>query len=156
MSSIVFSRIATVFAAFGFMLVAGSARAQFAECALPAAVPEFVFETILEEASFDFGDVSEKACNGIVKEGIKTCKAQVKAAAKCFDRALDTNYKIALKQCQELEDSEARADCKAGFKAERDDGKGDVELSKNSGLGVCDDEFEDALLSECLGVVMKM
>jgi hypothetical protein len=156
MSSFVISRFAMVFAALGFMLVAGTARAQFDECVLPAAVPEFVFETILDQASFDFGNVSEKVCDGIVKEGIKTCKAQVKAAAKCYDRALDTNYKIALKQCNELEDSGERADCKAGFKANRDDGKSEVEVSKDSGLVVCDGEFEGALSNACLDVLIKM
>jgi hypothetical protein len=145
-----------VCAALGFMLVAGTAKAQFAECVVPTIVPGEVFDTIVDQSSFNFGDTSEKACNGIAKEGVKTCKAQVKAADKCFDRALDTNYKIALKQCAELETAEDRADCKAGFKAERDDGKGEVELSKQNALTVCDGEFEAALLNECLGILMKL
>jgi hypothetical protein len=119
-------------------------------------VPDRVYDTILDEASFDFGDVSEKACNGIVKEGVKACKAQVKAADKCYDRSLDTIYKIALKQCQELEDPEARANCKSEYKNTRDDRKSEVELSKNSALGVCDAEFENALLDACLGILTKL
>jgi hypothetical protein len=154
MSSSLSSRFATVSTALAFMLVAGTAKAQFAECVVPSVVPDAVYDTILEEASFDFGDVSEKACNAIVKEAVKTCKAQVKAADKCFDRSLDSNYKIALKQCNELEDSGERADCKAGFKANRDDGKGEVELSKQEGLGTCDGVFAAALLDDCLFTTM--
>jgi hypothetical protein len=138
------------------MLVAGTARAQFDECVLPAAVPEFVFETILDEASFDFGFVSDKTCKAIVKEGVKTCKAQVKAADKCFDRALDSNYKIAAKQCQELDSSEDRADCKNSFKANRDAGKSEVQLSTDSALAVCEGEFEGALSDACLEILMKL
>jgi hypothetical protein len=153
MSSSVISRLAVFCAVLVFMLVSGSARAQFDECVQPEDVPEFVFETNYDQASFDFGDVEDKVCSSIVKEGVKTCKAQVKAAAKCFDRALDTNYKIALKQCQELEDSGARADCKAEFKATRDEGKGNVEISEQLGLAVCDDDFAEELSGICTGLI---
>jgi hypothetical protein len=138
------------------MLVAGTARAQFDECVLPSDVPEAFFETILDQASFAFGDVTEKTCDAIVKEGLKTCKTQVKAADKCYDRALDANYKIVLKQCNELEDPEERAVCKTNVKGFRDNAKSDIELDKESGLGICDDEFQEALLEACLGIVLKL
>jgi hypothetical protein len=152
MSSFAVSRFSTVCTALGFILVAGTARAQFAECVVPSEVPGGVYETILDEASFDFGNVSEKTCNAIVKEGVKTCKAQVKAAAKCYDRALDANYKIILKQCAELETSGERAECKGVFKEDRDLGKAEVELSEQAGLASCVGEFESALLNECLDI----
>jgi hypothetical protein len=134
------------------MLVAGTARAQFAECVVPEDAAFAVYETIIDEASFDFGNVSEKACNAIVKEGVKTCKAQVKAAAKCYDRALDSNYKIILKQCAELETSDERAECKGVFKEERDTGKSEVDVSEQAGLASCVGEFESALLNDCLDI----
>jgi hypothetical protein len=147
------SRFASLCAALGFLIVAASAHAQFDECVQPELVPEFVFETIYDQASFDFGDVEDKVCSSIVKEGVKTCKAQVKAAAKCFDRALDTNYKIALKQCQALESSEARDACKAEYKATRDEGKGNVEESEDLGLAICDDDFAEELSGICTGLI---
>jgi hypothetical protein len=156
MSSSVASWFAPACVALGLMLVAGSAHAQFDECVVPSSVPEAVFNTILDEASFGFGGVPDKVCNSIVKKGISTCKAQVKAAAKCFDRAFNANYAISVKQCQQLESSEDRSECKAESKAIRDDGKGEVELSKDSGLDICEGEFEESLSDACLLAVMPI
>jgi hypothetical protein len=153
MSSFLPSWLAPACVALGLVLFAGSARAQFQECVVPGAVPEAVFETILDQASFDFGDLSDKVCNSIVKKGLSTCRAQVKAAAKCYDRAFAANYAIAVKQCQQLETSEERADCKAESKSIRDEGKDDVDASKDSALAVCEGEFEAALSDNCLNGV---
>jgi hypothetical protein len=150
MSSFIVSRFAPVCAALGFLLFAGSARAQFEECAFLPGVPEAVYDTIIDQASFDFGDLSDKVCNSIVKKGVSTCRTQVKAAAKCFDRAFAANYAIGVKQCQQLEDSGDRSECKAELKAIRDDGKDEIDSSKDSALAVCEGEFEAALSDDCL------
>jgi hypothetical protein len=147
------SRFASLCAVLGFLLVADAAQAQFLECVEPTDVPDRVLNTILEEASFIFGAVEDKVCTSIVKEGVKTCKAQVKGAAKCLGLASITNYKIQLKQCQELEDPQARADCKAEFNATRDLGKAKIEEVKNDGLVICEDSFAEELSDACLGIL---
>lgn len=151
MSSPVTSWLAPVCVALGLLLFAGSARAQFEECLLPSQVPEEVFGTITDEAAFAFGELTDKVCKSIVKKGVSTCKAQVKTADKCFQRALDTNYAIAAKQCQQLEDSADRSECKAKVKSTRDEGKDEINSSKDLGLGLCDGNFALLLSADCLG-----
>jgi hypothetical protein len=153
MSTSTISRLTAFGAVLGLLLVSGSARAQFDECAQPVAVPDFVFDTIIDQATLEFGVVEDKVCNSIVKEGVKICKAQVKASSKCFDRAADANYKIALKQCQTLEIPEDRAACKSNYKAFRDSIKSAVAESEQSGLAICDEDFADDLSQACLGPI---
>lgn len=150
MASFVISWFAPVCVALGLLLSAGSARAQIQGCVDPGNVPIAVYNTIIDNADVDFGDLSEKVCKSIVKKGVSTCKAQVKSAAKCFRKAYDTNYDIAVKQCQQLEDSSDRADCKSEFKMIRDAGKDDSEDDQASALDVCAEEFAPALEAACL------
>lgn len=139
--------------AFGVLLLAGSARAQFEECVQPSSVPANLFDTIIEVASFDFGALDESVCQKITNKGVSTCKSQVKAAAKCFNRSLDASYEISIKQCNQLEDSTDRSECKAGVKTNKQEGKDEVETDKQEGLAECEGEFADELSAICdLGV----
>jgi hypothetical protein len=141
-------------AAFAFLVLAGQAHAQFQECIQPSSVPEDVYETILDQSSFDFGDLTEAVCESIVKKGVATCKAQVKAQAKCFTRSSALNLAIALKQCKQLEDAGERQACVADFKSVRDEINDNVEDDKLDGLAVCEGEFVFALADACaLGVL---
>ena len=135
--------------AFAFLVLAGQARAQYEECLQPSNVPEAVYDTILDQSSFDFGSVNEDVCNAIVKKGVATCKAQVKAQAKCFTRSTALNLAIALKQCKQLEDAGEREACVANFKAVRDEINDNVEADKLDGLAVCEGEFVFALAESC-------
>ena len=132
--------------AFAF---AGPASAQFNECVDPNDVPTSLLETIIEEAGFDFGDVSEQVCNQIANKGVSTCKAQVKGAVQCLERSVNSNRDIAVKQCNQLENPD-RSECKSFFKEEREDGKELIKALKQYNLGVCDDDFADDLLLACL------
>jgi hypothetical protein len=150
MSTFTVSRFATVCAALGLLLIAGSARAQGDECVVPTSVPNEVLDTILDQASFDFGEVSEKACSGIVKDGVKACKAQVKGADKCWTRIFDMIYSISVKQCQEFATSELRAGCKAEAKGVRDSDKADMVFVKEVALTDCETTFAEDLSDACL------
>lgn len=134
------------------LLLAGSARAQFDECVSPVAVPEDVFDTIIELASIDFGDLDSKVCQKITNQGVSTCKAQVKAAAKCENRSVDALYDIAVKQCNQLEDPEDRSDCKSGSKENKQGLKADTEAERSSALAVCEGDFAEALADACAGI----
>src|SRR5258705_13917957 len=89
-------------ACLGFLFVAGSAQAQFAECPLPTSLPETVYVTMTEQADIDFGGLDQKVCDSIVKKGVGTCRAQVKAAGKCGHKAADGIYEIMVKQCAQI------------------------------------------------------
>lgn len=153
MSSFATSWFAAVCVALGLLLFGGSARAQVQGCVLPDTVPIAVYNTIIDSADVDFGDLSEKVCKSIANKGVSTCNAQVKAADKCFRKAYDTNYEIAVKQCQQLDDSTDRADCKAEFKSIRDEGKDESADDKAEGLEICETDFAEALESACLGEI---
>jgi hypothetical protein len=135
--------------AFAFLVLAGQARAQGNECVQPSTVPEGVYETITEEAAFDFGDVDASVCESIVKKAVATCKSQVKLQAKCYRKLAATNFEIAAKQCKQLVDPIDREDCKAFFKATKDEIDDDVELDKQEGLGVCEGAFAGELAGVC-------
>lgn len=135
--------------AFAFLLLAGQARAQYQECLQPSGVPESVYDTILDQSSFDFGAVTEAVCESIVNKAVATCKAQVKAQAKCYRRSTALNLAIALKQCKQLEDAGEREACVANFKAVREGINDDVETDKLEGLAVCEGEFVFALAEAC-------
>lgn len=139
----------------GLLFLASSARAQFEECTEPNAVPSAVFETITDQADLDFGDLSDKVCDSIVKKGLSTCKSQVKLAAKCWDKTLDTNYDIQLKQCNQLADSGDRADCKALYKADRNAFRSTIDSATASGLDICANQFAEGLSMSCAGLVVK-
>jgi hypothetical protein len=136
--------------ALALLLLSSPARANFDECVAPDLVPDEVLVTIVSQAGFDFGGLAEPVCNGVVKKGASTCKAQVKAADKCFRRAYDTNYAVAVKQCQQLETPGARAECKAEFKAIRDVGKAESRSAKDDALDACANAFADLLRTACL------
>jgi hypothetical protein len=129
--------------------LAGPASAQFQECVDPNDVPPSLLATIVEEAGWDFGDVSEQVCNQIANKGESTCKAQVKASAQCLSRSVDTNYDVAVKQCNQL-DNPDRSDCKDFFKEERDDARDQIKALKEYNLGVCQGDFANDLLGTCL------
>lgn len=143
-------------ASLGFLFLAGSARAQYSECPLPQGVPEAVYMSILAQADTYFGQVTQKTCDSIVKTGVATCKAQVKAAFKCGVRTANSHYAINLKQCAELTDATARASCKDGAKTLRNfnvDGyRSSMDDDVMGGLAVCDGEFVSALDAACMAV----
>ena len=129
---------------------AGSARAQFDECPTIGGVPEAVYDTIVSEASFLFGDLDQKVCNTIVKKGVKTCKQQVKAAQKCIKVAAASNLDITNKQCKQLDTNQERKACKQNAKLERKSVLNDASAQRSLALDVCTGEFADALLGSCL------
>jgi len=141
-----------------FVLLAGSARAQYSECPLPQGIPEAVYMSILAQADAYFGGLTQKTCDSIVKTGVATCKAQVKAAYKCGVKTANSNYAILLKQCAELTDPDARASCKDGAKTLRDynvDGyRNSMDDDVMGGLVVCDNAFVEALNSQCMDIVV--
>ena len=156
--------LARVFcASLGFLLLAGSASAQYEECPLPQNIPESVFGTILDQADDFFGDLTQKTCDSIVKKGVATCKAQVKAAYKCGVKTANSNYEILLKQCATFTDAVDRADCKEGAKALRDMNKNgyrnsmeNEEFPELGGLAICDDEFTVVLNGACMDILVKV
>ena len=154
-SSRVFARVFC--ACVGFLLLAGSARAQYEECPLPQDVPEFVYDSILAQADTYFGALTQKTCDSIVKKGVATCKSQVKAAYKCGARTASSNYEILVKQCETLPDAMARATCKDGAKTLRDfnkDGyRSSMDAPTTGGLAVCDNQFVAALNAACMNIV---
>src|SRR5215470_4581103 len=109
-----------VCASLGFFLLAGAARAQYAECVTPDNVPESVYDTIIAEASAQFGTLSQKACDAIVKAGTATCKVQTKGSGHCFEHAVSTDYAITLKQCAQLPMAVDRQTCVTDAKTMRD------------------------------------
>ena len=147
-------------ASLGFLLLAGSARAQYAECPLPQGVPEAVYMSILAQANTYFGGLTQKTCDSIVKTGVATCKAQVKAAFKCGVRTASSNYAILVKQCATLTDPVDRADCKDGAKTLRDfniDGyRNSMDDDVMGGLAVCDGDFVTALNGQCMNILVKV
>lgn len=149
MFSFVVSRFASACLALGLLVVAGSARAQFGECVLPTNVPEAVFETILDQAGFDFGSVSGKVCKSITNKGVSTCRTQVKAQERCFRKALETNYTISVKQCQQLGTKQERNDCKSDARDALKEGKSEIDDSKDDALNVCKNTFKDELDDAC-------
>jgi hypothetical protein len=148
-ASSVASRFACVGAALGLVLFAGSARAQFGECVLPTNVPEAVFDTILDQAGFDFGSVSGKVCKSITNKGVSTCRTQVKAQERCFRKALEANYAISVKQCHQLGTKQERNDCRSDAKDTLKDGKSEIDDSKDDALDVCKNGFKDELDAAC-------
>ena len=149
MSSFVASWLVPVCLILGLSLSARPAHAQFEECVPPFSLPDSVLFTIVNQSGFDFGDVSEQACDAIVRKGVSTCKSQVKTAAKCFRKAYDANYAVALKQCEQLGDPAARSECKAEHKSIRDEGRTEVLSMTRVGTGTCEGAFELALLTAC-------
>ena len=145
-----------VCACLGFLFVAGSARAQFAECPLPTSLPVVVFGTLSVQGDLDFGGLTQQVCDSIVKKGVGTCRAQVKAAAKCGHKTADGLYQIMLKQCAQIEDATARATCKQGAKTFRDFNRDGYDGSRDDALGVCDGEFAMALNAACMDLVIKV
>jgi len=148
MSSFIASRFVSICAALGVLLFASAARAQFAECVQPTAVPDAVFDTIVDQAGFEFGSISAKACKSIVNKGVSACRTQVKLQEKCFRKAYDTNYQISVKECHQLAKQD-RKDCKSAAKSIRKEGKADADDSKDFALDVCKDDFKSALDSAC-------
>jgi hypothetical protein len=59
-----------------------------------------------------------------------------------------------VKQCQELEDSAERAECKGVYKNTRDNDKDNIDFDQDSALDVCEGEFEAALFNDCLGLAV--
>jgi hypothetical protein len=161
-SSRVFARV--LCASAGFLLLAGSARAQYEECPLlPEDVPAAVYDSIIAQADGHFGEVSQKTCDSIVKRGLANCKAQVKAAYKCGLKTAASNYEITLKQCATLTDAVARADCKDTAKMLRDfniDGYRNSMQNEEDpllgGLAFCDNQFVTALNGACMGILVKV
>jgi hypothetical protein len=113
-------------------------------------VPGYVLDTIVGPASFDFGNSTPKTCDAIVEKAVSGCKAQVKIADQCYRRAFDTNYAIALKQCEQLEEPSERRDCKAEYKSIRDAGKEQSRESKNDTFAMCEGDFATTLETLCL------
>lgn len=160
-ASHVFARVFC--ASVGFLLLAGSARAQYGECLLPEDVPEAVYESITAQADPYFGALTQKTCDSIVKRALANCKAQVKAAYKCGVKTAASNYEVMLKQCATLMDAMDRADCKEGAKTLRDF---NVDGYRNSmqndamptlgGLAICDDQFVIALDGACMNILVKV
>jgi len=146
-------------AGLGLMLLVGSARAGVSftadECSFPSMVPDQVMNTILSEGSFDFGDLSQKTCNSIVKRGVSLCKAQVKLATKCNLNALDGVVDIVLKQCEQLANSMDRADCKDSTKLERSQVKDAYKANQTLGLADCEGSFALDLADDCQNGVPK-
>ena len=160
-SSRVFARV--LCASVGFLLLAGSARAQYAECPLPEDVPENVYDSITAQANTYFGELSQKTCDSIVKRGLANCKAQVKAAYKCGVKTAASNYEILVKQCATLTDPMDRADCKDGAKTLRDfnvngyrNSMQNVESPELGGLAICDNQFVVALNGSCMDILVKV
>ena len=160
-SSRVFARVFC--AGVGFLLLAGSARAQYAECPLPESVPENVYDSITAQADAYFGALTQKTCDSIVKTGLANCKAQVKAAYKCGVKSAASNYAIMLKQCATLTDAMDRADCKDGAKTLRDFNvsgyRNSMQNEQNPELGglvICDNQFVTALNGACMNILVKV
>jgi hypothetical protein len=144
-------------AGLGVLVLVGSARAgiAFPECNTPQAVPDDVLAGILSNGSFDFGNLSAKTCNSIVNKGVSVCKAQVKLAANCNEKALAGTVDIVLKQCDQLANSMDRSDCKAGTKSEQSSIKDSIKASQSLGLTECEGTFELSLSDACTnGVAM--
>jgi hypothetical protein len=135
--------------AFAFAGQAGAGVSSFQECVDPNDVPDHVLTTLVQQAGFDFGDSSEQTCNHVASKGASTCKAQVKGAAKCLDRALDGNYDVGIKQCNQLDDPD-KSDCKDEFKTTRQNGRAEVDQLREYNLGRCGDDFEIDLFNLCL------
>jgi len=149
-------RTCAVWASLGLWFLAGSARAgftSFTECEDPAAVPGQVFTTIAADASFQFGALPEKVCNGITKKGISTCKTQVKAAAKCNDVTAGSNYDITVKQCGQLATSSDRKLCKTNAKNFMQLIKSLNKTNRQNGLTDCNAGFEAQLQDACINGV---
>lgn len=149
MSSFVSSRLLSAVAVLGVLFAASAARAQFEECVIPASVPESVFDTIVDQAGFGFGTLSGKVCKGIANKGASTCRTQVKLQEKCFRKAIDTNYQIAVKECNQLGTKQDRKECKSDAKSLRNENRDDVKNSEKSGLDTCKDELKSALTDVC-------
>jgi len=149
-----------VCASLGFLVLAGTARAQYEECPLPQNIPVAVYDSILAEANTYFGDLSQKTCDSIVKTGVATCKAQVKTAYKCGAKTANSNYAILVKQCATLADPMDRANCKDGAKTLRDYNlngyKASMDDDATGGLAICDAEFVAALNAECMNILVKV
>jgi hypothetical protein len=133
------------------LLLAPRAFAQGQECDEPDGLAESVYFTILDEADGSFGEVSDAACNAIVKKGVALCNAQVKAARKCYLRSIAAVYEIQLKQCKRIADPALREACKTGAKSDRTFQRQDVEEDTLFGLQVCAEDFVAALLGQCMG-----
>src|SRR5262249_12226398 len=91
-----------VCACLGFLFVAGSAQAQLESCPLPTLYPSVVLSTVGEAGDIDFGNLTQKVCDSIVKKGVATCRAQVKSAAKCAHKVAGSIFDIQVKQCAQM------------------------------------------------------
>ncbi len=153
-SSRVLARVSC--ASLGFVLLAGSARAQFAECALPSDVPGSVLTTITMQGDLDFGGLTQSVCDSIVKKGISACKTQVKAAAKCGRSEAASIYGILVKQCAQIEDATERGLCKESAKTFLQYYLDGYDGDKQDGLDTCDALFATALNGACMDLVVKV
>ena len=141
----------TLLFAFVGCLIANlaSAGGPASACVEPNEAVQQTLITIQTQASFDFGDVDVNACQKIVNKGVKLCKEQVKAAAKCWKKDTSTVKDIAVKQCNQLESAKERAGCKDFFKAQKEDIDGDVDADKEESLDECEGGFADELADDC-------
>lgn len=146
------SRVAAraVCAAVGFLLLAGSARAQFEECPIPAEVPTTVYTTIASNADLDFGGLSQSVCDGIVKRGVAMCKVHVKGAAKCGQRSAAAIFDMLMKQCAQVADPLDRAACKESARTFRAFYVGGYASSRDDGLAICDTDFPVWVNAACM------
>lgn len=135
-------------------LGADSARAgafsNFSECEDPATVWNSALTSIANFSSFEFGNLSAKVCNGIVKKGVANCKVQTNTAAKCNEQTASSNYNIQLKQCAELATKQERSDCKSTAKGLLKSIKTANKTNKKSGIDACNNEFPAALQNDCV------
>ena len=143
-------------ACLGFLFVAGSAQAQLESCPLPTEYPSVVLTTVGEAGDIDFGNLTQKVCDSIVKKGVATCKAQVKAAAKCAHKVAGSIYDIQVKQCAQMMDAADRADCKQGAKTFRDFNVEGYDNDLSDALALCDGMFATLLNAGCMDLVIKV
>jgi hypothetical protein len=141
----------TLLFAFVGCLVANfaSAGGALSACVEPNEAAEQTLVTIETQASFDFGDLDVNACQKIVSKGVKLCKEQVKAAAKCWKKDTATVKDIAVKQCNQLESAKERAGCKDFFKSQKEGIDDEVDADKDESLEACEDGFADELAEAC-------
>ena len=138
-------------AGLGVLFLVGSARAGISlpECNTPDSVPDDVLNGLLSNASVQFGSLSAKTCNSIVKKGVSLCKAQVKLAADCRNKSLAGTADIVLKQCDQLANSMDRSDCKQATKSEQKLLKDGIKANEDLGVTDCEGSFELSLANAC-------
>jgi hypothetical protein len=129
--------------------VASAGGDPFSSCNAPGTVPEDVLATLEILTGDLFGEVDESVCQKVVDKGVKLCKSQVKAAAKCWDKDNDTVEKIAVKQCKQLVDSEDRQACKESFELQEEGIDDFVDADREDGLAECEGDFAEELAADC-------